>query len=151
MSQCTPYLIELYFLSQQPLHDADQFLGFSTGDATPAKRYDSYGSAFRGSPRGQDEFLHYYQHARRLPHSPPVLVSRKGSYCRHPYHLVTLPYAALEPVTGPRECRSRIMVGSASCIGCTKRAGERGSELNPKKIFGYRVLRSCRPSRLLCR
>ena len=33
MSQC----VELDFLSQQPLHDAVQFLGFSTGDATPAK------------------------------------------------------------------------------------------------------------------
>jgi hypothetical protein len=95
--------------------------------------------------------FNYIQYARCLPHSPPVLVSRKGSYCRHSHHLVTLPYAALEPVTGPREYRSWIMVGSASCIGRTKRAGERGSELNPKKISGYQVLRSCRPSRLLCR
>lgn len=65
--------------------------------------------------------------------------------------LVTLPYVALEPVTGPRDCRSWIMVGSAFCIGRTRRTGKRGSELNPKKISGHQVLRSCRPSRLLCR
>jgi hypothetical protein len=38
--------VELDFLSHQPLHDAFQFLGFCIGDATPAKTYDSYGSAF---------------------------------------------------------------------------------------------------------
>lgn len=41
--------------------------------------------------------------------------------------------------------------GSAFCIGRTRWTSKQGSELNPKKISGYQVLRSCRPSRLLCR
>lgn len=86
------------------------------------------------------------------PQSSGPRFSKEMSIADRPsFFLVTRPYAALEPVTGPHECRSWIMAGSASCIGCTRRMGVRGSELNPKKISGYSVLRSCRLNRLLSR